>query len=221
LLKRIFLIILFGSFLICCHQKPSAVVKDIEVTNEQTPYWMQFIILELGKIADSTFNDSKDLNSILSFKIIDTKGTVKPVSMEKAIKLYYSNTKNNSPLVYPIFEIKNSSKVILPVFGKGLWDKIWAKVVVDKKTFKVLQIEFDHKGETPGFGANISEPEFKSQFIGSILNLNQASYSLYKNYERLIKGDSKIDAISGATITSMGAIEMLNKGLLKYRVYLH
>ena len=122
--------------------------------------------------------------------------------------------------MYPIFEIKNTTKVILSVFGNGLWGKIWAKVVVDKKSFEVVDIDFDHKSETPGVGGNINEAAFRDQFIGSIVKLENNTYSLYKEDKLIIDGNQRIDGMSGATITSKGAIEMLNNDLMLYKNYL-
>ncbi|WP_298511278.1 FMN-binding protein [uncultured Kordia sp.] len=220
-MKRLLLLVFFGSIVLGCDKKQIPTKQtSVSVLKPSYGFHLDALIDEFGKLADSTFNDSKDLKSILNFKVIDQNGNIKPIGMEKALKLYLSNTKDNTPEVYPIFEIKNTSKAILPVFGKGLWDKIWAKVIVDRKTLKVVQIEFDHKGETPGLGANMSKVEFESQFVGSVLSLESSNYALYKRDEQLMSGNSKIDVISGATITSKGAIEMLNKGLLKYKAYL-
>ena len=55
---------------------------------------------------------------------------------------------------------------IVPMRGNGLWDAIWGYVSLDKD-FKTIQgAFFDHKGETPGLGANIKEAFFRDDFIG-------------------------------------------------------
>ena len=47
---------------------------------------------------------------------------------------------------------------VVPVRGKGLWDAIWGFIAMDK--FMTIQgVYFDHKGETPGLGAEIKQPE--------------------------------------------------------------
>jgi electron transport complex protein RnfG len=50
--------------------------------------------------------------------------------------------------------------------------------------------------ETPGLGSRISEPEFADQFTGIDLETNQLSAE-----------GGKIDAISGATNSSIGVIK--------------
>ncbi len=54
-----------------------------------------------------------------------------------------------------------------PIRGKGLWDAIWAYVAMDENMV-VQGAYFDHKGETPGLGANIKERFFMDDFIGEI-----------------------------------------------------
>ncbi|NOQ75085.1 MAG: FMN-binding protein [Crocinitomix sp.] len=175
---------------------------------------------EFGNLADSTYTDSTDLKTILDFKTIDMNGAIESVEEAIAINLYIENISSKEAEVFPIFEIQNTSRVILPVYGHGLWGRIWAKVVVDKSTMKVANIEFGHKSETPGIGGNINEPEFKTQFIGSEIDLTTNNFSLYQGGKSLIEGQQKIDGMSGATITSKAAIEMLNNDLLKYKPYL-
>ncbi|MFT5824178.1 MAG: Na+-transporting NADH:ubiquinone oxidoreductase subunit C [Crocinitomix sp.] len=199
--------------LISCNRGPD-LSQNIDV------HRIDRIIDEFGKLADSTYSDSTVLGTIMDFKTIDMNGVIESVEEGRAINLYYENIRSKKTSVFPIFEIRNTSKVILPVYGHGLWGKIWAKVVIDKATMNVLNIEFGHKSETPGIGGNINEPEFKTQFIGSKIYLSKNNFSLYKNDKKLIEGEQKIDGMSGATITSKAAIEMLNNDLLKYKPYL-
>lgn len=216
--KKLLLILTIGVVLIACDQRPKWFQNH---EKNKDVYQLKWTISELGQLADSTFTDSTDLKTILDFKTIDLNGIVKSVDMQTAIKLYNSNIENEEENLYPFFEIRNTSKVILPVFGQGLWDKIWGKVILDKKTMKVLNMEFEHKGETPGRGGNIDDPAFKAQFIGSKIDLLSNTYSLYQEANLVIEGKQKIEGMSGATITSKGAIEMLNDDLLKYKKYLH
>jgi len=50
--------------------------------------------------------------------------------------------------------------------GKGLWDAIWGFVALDNNLV-VKGVYFDHKGETPGLGANI-----KQRYLWMILREN-------------------------------------------------
>lgn len=113
---------------------------------------------------------------------------------------------------------------IMPVRGKGLWDAIWGFVAVDK-TMTVQGVYFDHKGETPGLGANIKYRFFMDDFKGE--HLLDASGD-FKGI-RVAKGnndpkndektDYEVDAIAGATITGDGVSAMIKSDLKLYVDY--
>ncbi len=113
---------------------------------------------------------------------------------------------------------------IIPMRGKGLWDAIWGFVALDDQMI-VQGVYFDHKGETPGLGANIKQRYFMDDFIGeSILDGDQfVGIKVAKgNNDPLNKDkeDNEVDAMAGATITGDGLSAMIKKNLRMYRPYL-
>ena len=120
---------------------------------------------------------------------------------------------------------KDGKKVyIIPMLGKGLWDAVWGYIALDKNLI-VQGIFFDHKGETPGLGANINQRFFMDDFTGEhIMDGNTfkgiaiAKGNADPKNER--KEDFKVDAIAGATITGDGLSAMIKKDLKMYIPYL-
>jgi Na+-transporting NADH:ubiquinone oxidoreductase subunit C len=113
---------------------------------------------------------------------------------------------------------------IIPMYGKGLWDAIWGFIALDE-TMTVQGVYFDHKGETPGLGANIKMRYFMDDFTGeSILNGTQyAGISVAKgNNDPLnkTKDDNEVDALAGATITGNGVSAMIKESVQLYKPYL-
>lgn len=112
---------------------------------------------------------------------------------------------------------------IAPIRGKGLWDAIWAYVAMDENMV-VQGAYFDHKGETPGLGANIKERFFMDDFIGENLMSNGSFKGINvsksnndpKNED---KTDNEVDAIAGATITGDGVAAMIRSDLKLYVPY--
>jgi len=111
--------------------------------------------------------------------------------------------------------------IIIPVEGKGLWGPIYGYVSLESDMNTVYGVTFDHKGETPGLGAEINTSEFEGMFSGKKLFEEGKFVSL-----GVIKGGAKpddshnVDAISGGTITSKGLEKMLLDCLVKYNDYL-
>lgn len=110
---------------------------------------------------------------------------------------------------------------IVSVRGSGLWDEIWGSIAIKDDYNTVVGATFDHKGETPGLGAEIKDnPKFPQQFIGKKINDENGNYVSIDVVKGGIKDpEHQVDAISGATITSVGVAEMLERGLKYYEPF--
>jgi len=124
----------------------------------------------------------------------------------------------------PVFNAApdNGEKVIiLPVEGKGLWGPIFGYISLKADMNTIYGVTFDHKGETPGLGAEINTTPFESMFLGKKLFEEDKFTSI-----GVLKGGAKkddphnVDAISGGTITSKGLQKMLLDCIGKYNDYL-
>lgn len=126
----------------------------------------------------------------------------------------------------PLFIGEKDGKTfyVVPIFGQGLWDAIWGYVSLDENM--VIQgAYFDHKGETPGLGANIKERFFMDDFIGEHVLTESGDFAGVtiakgnadpKNEN---KTDNEVDAIAGATITGDGVTAMIKSDLKLYKPY--
>ena len=142
------------------------------------------------------------------------------------LKKEESNAKAGKTRRLPVFvgEKDNKEFYIIPMRGKGLWDAIWGFVAVDKNMI-VQGVYFDHKGETPGLGANIKQRYFMDDFIGeSILNNgNYVGISVAKGNNdpaNELKTDNEVDALAGATITGDGVSAMIKQSISLYKPFL-
>ena len=126
----------------------------------------------------------------------------------------------------PLFvgEVDGKTMYVVPIHGKGLWDAIWGYVGLDENMV-VQGAYFDHKGETPGLGANIKERFFMDDFIGEHLLDESGEFkgivvakgnSDPKNNR---KTDNAVDAIAGSTITGDGVTAMIRSDLKLYVPY--
>ncbi|WP_372753852.1 Na(+)-translocating NADH-quinone reductase subunit C [Mariniflexile sp.] len=126
----------------------------------------------------------------------------------------------------PLFIGEKDGKTfyIVPIYGKGLWDAIWAYVSLDENMV-VQGAYFDHKGETPGLGANIKERYFMDDFIGEHLLTEAGDFAGITvakgnaDPKNEVKTDNEVDAIAGATITGDGVTAMIKSDLKLYKPY--
>ncbi len=141
------------------------------------------------------------------------------------IKKQQAIAKDGKERKLPLFIGEKDGKTfyVAPIRGKGLWDAIWAYVAMDKNMI-IQGIYLDHKGETPGLGANIKQRFFMDDFTGEHLfkdavfkgvNVSKGNNDpLNKD-----KTDNEVDAIAGATITGDGVSAMIKSELKLYVPY--
>ena len=102
--------------------------------------------------------------------------------------------------------------------GMGFWDRIECVVVLSPDLRKVLNVQVLEQKETPGLGARIEEPWFTDQFKGLALAWDDSQG------QRVLVGANpapnaanEVDAITGATQTSMALMRFLNDELDRFR----
>ncbi len=127
--------------------------------------------------------------------------------------------------IYPLYiaDIEGSKYYIIPLRGKGLWDAIWGYISLKDDVNTVKGAVFDHKGETPGLGAEITQAWFQERFADEKIfdeNGNLVGVSVVKGSKgNANKDDNQVDAISGATITGNGVSDMISERLKHYLPY--
>lgn len=115
------------------------------------------------------------------------------------------------------------TKYILPLAGMGLWGPIWGYVAFDADGSTIYGAFFDHQGETPGLGAEITKPAFTDQFDGKHV-FKGAEFLPIEVVKAGVKPSNPnadyVDGISGGTITSKGVSAMFDNCLSPYRAWL-
>jgi Na+-transporting NADH:ubiquinone oxidoreductase subunit C len=156
--------------------------------------------------------------------VLNSKGEVVDGIIAFNVVLNIEQKKPLEQQYLPVFNAApdNGEKVIIiPVEGKGLWGPIYGYVSLKSDMNTIYGVTFDHKGETPGLGAEINTTPFESMFIGKKLFEEDKFVSI-----GVLKGGAKkddphnVDAISGGTITSKGLQKMLLDCIVKYNDYL-
>lgn len=139
------------------------------------------------------------------------------------VKKEQAKAKNGQKRDLPLFVGQKAGQTyyIAPIRGKGLWDAIWGYVAMDENM--VIQgAYFDHKGETPGLGANIKQRYFMDDFNGEKLLTVSGEFKGItvakgnNDPKNLIKDDYEVDALAGATITGDGVSAMIKSDLKLY-----
>lgn len=201
--------------------------KEMRDNNDKVKTQMD-ILTAMGVDSDRT-NATEVFNEYIKqqFVIEGEKVTEDKEAYLINIKKELDNAKQGLVQKLPLFVgEKDGKKVyIVPVRGNGLWDAIWGYIALNDDLKSINGVYFDHKGETPGLGANITESFFKDDFKGEMLFDAEGNYKSVEisksngdpNNED--KTDNQVDAISGATITGTGVGAMLKSGIKLYLPY--
>ena len=124
------------------------------------------------------------------------------------------------PNQLPVYEctLDNGDRIyVVEVSGAGLWGPIWGYISLKDDFNTIYGAVFDHKGETPGLGAEIATKTYAKQFDGKRIFKNGMLVSI-----SVIKGGAKasdahaVDAVSGGTITSKALESMIHSCLNRY-----
>jgi len=158
--------------------------------------------------------------------VLDANGQVKEGldAFDVDIKREYKDKKlEESDRNYPLFIAKKDGKTfyIIPIIGKGLWGPVWGNICLGEDMKTIVGASFGHKGETPGLGAEIAQPFFVNRWIGEQISDENGDFAKFE----IVKDGtgasmpSRIDGITGGTITSVGVQEMANRCLRVYVSY--
>jgi len=113
--------------------------------------------------------------------------------------------------------VNGEEKLVVKVKGAGLWGPIWGWIAINKDGKTVFGTFFNHEGETAGLGARITEQWFQDGFQNKqIFDAdNNVVLGVYKSGKAPsnITADNYVDAVTGATLTSNGVNDMIQKCL--------
>ncbi|MBI2472448.1 MAG: FMN-binding protein [Planctomycetes bacterium] len=119
---------------------------------------------------------------------------------------------------WDVYKQKDTGAIGFVFSGTGFWDRITGIMVLSPDMSKVVSIRFLDQKETPGLGARIEEGWFIDQFKGVLVAWDQPVD------KRIIVGPApnpnaknRVDAITGATQTSLALMRFLNSELESFR----
>ncbi|MCO4745753.1 MAG: NADH:ubiquinone reductase (Na(+)-transporting) subunit C [Proteobacteria bacterium] len=177
-----------------------------------------------GEWIDSAY-DTRVLVQVVdpSGKIVADKGLADVEAARAAVK-----GTDADPELFAVYARKDGEKIGaygLPVYGVGLWGPISGYIALEPDASTVLGATFFAPKETPGLGAEITQPSFKDQWKGKKIVEGRSPRSI-----RVVKGEAKVlcpgaeqfcvDGVSGATITGDGVDIMVAEALELYGPYL-
>ncbi|MDO9511173.1 MAG: NADH:ubiquinone reductase (Na(+)-transporting) subunit C [Bacteroidales bacterium] len=174
----------------------------------------------------ATVNNAEEMYSkyiVSSFVINASANEIKDVDAFK-VNIAAEHKKSTDDRKLPVFVAKldnGDTSLVFPVYGKGLWGPVWGYISLQKDFNTVLGVVFDHKGETPGLGAEINTEWFQERFNGKTLFNEDGKFTSVQVLKGTHNDDPHVvDAISGSTITCSGVSLMLVDCMELYEPFL-
>ncbi len=174
----------------------------------------------------STVDNTEELyeSNIKNQYVVDSKGERIDGVNAFDVDLKREKSKPAAERNLPVFECEteNGLKYIFPMYGAGLWGPIWGFVSLNEDMDTIYGAFFDHEGETPGLGAEISTGEFQKEFKGKKLfdDSGKLVSITVKKTGQNAPADHSVDGVSGGTITSKGLEDMLLADFTSYKEFL-
>ena len=167
----------------------------------------------------TVYNDSPEsLEAINAFAV---NGAKKYKTLAE-LNLANEEKKSEKNRVYPVYKYKKgeSYTYVVAIRGNGLWDKIWGYIALESDLNTIAGVFFDHKGETPGLGAEIKDSEaFKITFKGKKVFNAQSAVAVNVVKKGVKNEDYDVNGIAGATVTCDGVTDMFKSGMAYYTAY--
>ena len=116
--------------------------------------------------------------------------------------------------VYLVQKKGEVDKVILPIYGKGLWSTLYGFIALDVKDINTVRglVYYEH-GETPGLGGEVDNPNWKALWDGKRVFDESGAMRIKVIKGKVVQGRPEtvhqVDGLSGATITARGVSNML------------
>ncbi|MCF6156361.1 MAG: FMN-binding protein [Candidatus Brocadia sp.] len=119
---------------------------------------------------------------------------------------------------WDIYKQKETGNIGFVFSGTGFWDRISGIIVLSADLSKIVNIQFLDQKETPGLGARIEEGWFTDQFKGISIAWDQpADKRIIVGQAPIPNAKNRVDAITGATQTSLALMKFLNSELEAFR----
>lgn len=177
-----------------------------KVSNKEIEEKFQSIIPVVVNLSTGELDLSKNPQTYDMYAVAQSKNGI-------ALTNDPANIKRIAPdgSAYILVENNQVKRIILPIQGYGLWSTMYGFTALDfGKNPEITGITFYSQAETPGLGAEVTNPKWQANWNGVLPYNSQGEpdVRVMKNVNHANKNE--VDAIAGATLTSRGVEHLMN-----------
>lgn len=167
----------------------------------------KLIDLATGEVA-------KELDATTFDQRAAAKDAAQSVAIPSGIDVARIGRRSKHAVIYEIRIDGKLDQLVLPIHGKGLWSTMYGFISLDSDAITVRGVTFYEHGETAGLGGEVSNPLWNAKWVGKKIT-NAEGEVLFRVMRGAVEpgtagADSKVDGLSGATLTSNGVTNLMH-----------
>jgi len=116
--------------------------------------------------------------------------------------------------VYLVKDSDSLNRLILPIYGQGMWSKIFGFIALEPDLNTIADVVFYKQAETSGIGDKILNPDWQSSWrtrkIFDDKGRLQIGVKGAQSAQKSLSSVHEIDAITGATVTVDAVMNLLH-----------
>ncbi|MGI9290836.1 MAG: Na(+)-translocating NADH-quinone reductase subunit C [Gammaproteobacteria bacterium] len=108
--------------------------------------------------------------------------------------------RENFAVVYLVWESDELTRVILPVYGQGMWSTMYGYIALEADFNTIAAMSFYEQAETAGLGDQVQSPEWLAGWVGRKVYAGPEEVR-FRVASSASANDYEVDGMSGATVT--------------------
>jgi len=189
----------------------AAGMADADTTPAEIAGLMQSVRPQLVNLEDGSLEEGADPAAFDVTKALRDPATRKAIEPDEDLARIRRRAKQ--AVVYLVEDNGRLSKVVLPVYGNGLYSTLYGFLALDGDLRTIRGLKFYQQGETAGLGAEVDNPRWLARWPGK-LALDESGAPAIKVVKGGVDESSpmapyQVDGISGATMTSKSVSALL------------
>jgi len=172
----------------------------------------QWIDLSSGEaIPEEKLDQEIDLQNVDVIELARHPKFGKPIP--KAQDIAQIKTMPGIMKIYKVIEQDTITKIVLPVYGKGLWSTMFGFLALQSDLRSIAALTFYEHGETPGLGGEVDNPNWKALWTGkqAFDEMGNLKIEVIKGKVDRLSPHSKyqVDGLTGSTLTTRGVNNLI------------
>ena len=181
--------------------EPGETLTDDEILTAVEQLDMRLLEVSTGQFSDA--EDVADYNPRAARNNPEMSTAITPTNDVAGI-----GRRENYVVVYLVWDGNNLQRVILPVYGQGMWSTIYGYIALDSDLNTIAAMTFYEQAETAGLGDQVQSTDWLAGWPGRKLfsapdevRFRVAAGNSVSEYE--------VDGMTGATVTGDGVTRLI------------